>query len=275
MAQVLLPGEAGAEGHAAGHHAGIGAAADGEGVALLAGDLAVGGQQALHLAAVGVHVVGGGVVEQAHGHAAVLEGHHRGGGDPAHVRGLGHAHVQCGGEHAVLVAQAAEVAGEPAGEFVLARRAQALAEAFQPQLVRQGGDGGPEFPAYAQELEHLHEHTRGVFAQLGHAGVGALADYGELHGLARVLQLYVVARFYLNFVDVFGKGGLVFHFEHRLGDAGHHVHAVARIDADQFLSVARCQELKVHVALLKIDDRELRVGGEAVVGHLLVGGVVP
>ena len=105
--------------------------------------------------------------------------------------------------------------------------------------------------------------------------MGALADYGELHGFARVLQLYVVARFYLNFVDVFGKGGLVFHFEHRLGDAGHHVHAVARIDADQFLPVARCQELKVHVALLKIDDRELRVGGEAVIGHLLVGGVVP
>ena len=282
MAAVLLAREHHAEGHGVGHHAGVGAAADGQGLRVVAGQLVVHLHQAAHDLVIGGDVVRGVAADAAHVHAVLR---HRAGDVAQNLHLIGAqriADVQRGAEVRAVPAQNAQVAAQVVGDFVLALDVQGSAVGLHADALGHHVQHRTHARARADGLQRDQQHARRVHAQLRQRTVGEHALGADLRAtVAQILHGQLLMdrrRVICNPLLDFGAGDLL-RADDGVGVCGYHVGALAGVELVHrnlglVFAFAAIGKLHVHAALFDVDHRELRVRGEAVVGHLQLRGVV-
>ena len=282
VAAVLLAREHHAEGHGVGHHAGVGAAADGQGLRVVAGQLVVHLHQAAHDLVIGGDVVRGVAADAAHVHAILG---HRAGDVAQNLHFVGAqrvADVQRGAEVFAVPAQNAQVAAQVVGDFVLALDVQGCAVGLHADALGHHVECRLHARARADGLQRDQQHARRVHAQLRQRTMREHALGADLRAtVAQILDgQLLIDRCRVGRDPLFDFGaGKLLRADDGVGVGGNNVGALTRVELVHgnlglIFAFAAIAQLHVHAALFDVDHRELRVRGEAVVGHLQLRGVV-
>ena len=278
MAGVCVAGEVDAEGHCVGHHARVGAAADGDGIGGQAGHVVIDLEQPLNHLVIGAHIVYGAAAQAAHRQRRVGQLVAHLAEDLLFAGGQRIADVQRHFKLTAVEAHQADVAGQIAALLVLRGDAGALAVALNAEVFVHRRRRVLHAAVRADAHQRVEQKPRRVQAQLGHAGVRLYADRLDLRAIiAQVGHGELVVRA--------GKTRLqlvhahIFRAHDGARRAGHNVHALARVDRidrkrHTVLARALAGKQNIDAALFDVDQRIFRVGREAVIGHFHLRGIV-
>ena len=258
MLQLQVAREEHAVGHALLEMARIGAAADGERLRVLAGDAVVHGHQLLHQLGALRHMVRMARVARLQHKAGGRQALCHGGRDGPVVKEDRIAAVKGHRQRALAGRQQAQVQRQRAGHRVAAGDAHRLARAaLGAGLVKQRDRRAAD----AQLPEHGKQHLRGVLALFRGGRMRRHAGHDDLRVAADQLRLDRA----VLVLHVKRVGGLLTPVagQHGHSRARHDVRAGAAGDGHEALVRKRRVQLHLHDALLRVDQREVRVRGEA------------
>ena len=228
------------------------------------------------------NVVRGVTADAAHVHAVLR---HRAGDVAQNLHLVGAqriADVQRGAEVFAVPAQDAQVAAQVVGDFVLALDVQGCAVRLHADALGHHIERRLYARARADGLQRDQQHACRVHAQLRQRAVGQHALGADLRAtVAQILDgQLLIDRCRVGCDPLFDLGaGNLLRADDGVGVGGNHVGALAGVELVHGnlglrFAFAAIGQLHVHAALFDVDHRELRVRGEAVVGHLQLGSVV-